>query len=92
MRQIAYGHSGRSGGAGNKYKCPNSPHPKCPKCKRAMHRNFDFSGSTIRYRDGLWHCRNCEQAEASAALDFPFSKPNETRGMSDGQKEKLESL
>jgi hypothetical protein len=33
-------------GAGNRYKCPNSPHPKCKVCKRTMHKELD----------GKYHC------------------------------------
>lgn len=68
MRQIAYGHSGTSGGGGNRYKCPNSPHPKCPKCKRAMHRSFYFVGDQIRYRDSAWHCPDCDRKIDSGGL------------------------
>lgn len=56
--------SGISGGGGARYKCPNSPHPKCPKCKGAMHRDFYYTqGDLIRYRDDKWHCRPCENKE-----------------------------
>lgn len=58
--------SGISGGGGARYRCPNTPHPRCPKCKRTMERNFYWNGSTITYRDDKWHCRKCEQAKAQA--------------------------
>jgi hypothetical protein len=67
--------SGIRGGGGARYRCPLSPHPKCPTCHRSMHRDFCWNGSRLVYRDDKWHCRHCEQIMAQTASEIPFSKP-----------------
>jgi len=64
MRVLKQSTSGIRGGGGARYKCPNSPHPKCPKCGGAMRRNFYFDrGEMLCYRDDKWHCYPCEKKE-----------------------------
>lgn len=52
--------TGRSGGGGARYRCKNTPHPRCPICNKTMERNFYFQGPKLIYRDLDWHCGDCE--------------------------------
>lgn len=56
MRQTAHGHSGTTGGGGNKYRCPNMPHPKCPICNRTMSKPTDPNDRTFQRRLPYWNC------------------------------------
>lgn len=62
MIQTHTGNSGKSGGAGNRYHCPYSPHPKCGVCGRTMIREATtWNSGKGRFNRGAYVCVSCGQ-------------------------------
>jgi hypothetical protein len=60
MIVLKHSDSGLSGGGGAKYKCPNSPHPKCPKCDKTMIKPLDSTDKTYTRRLSKYECLKCK--------------------------------